>query len=633
MKTDKITVTDLFEKQRRYLIPLFQRGYVWTLEGQWKPLWQDVVNQTEVLRLHNPAMNRQPRRHFLGAIVLVEGNMGVRHVPVSEVIDGQQRITTLQVMLVAFRDVVAGLANAFLTARLQRQTENQGPLHDNAEQLKVWPTNAYREDFKAVVAAGSPEALEQLYPSRRRKYQRKADPRPPLIEAYLFFWDAISTHLRQSDEGEMSAPAAPINLERAERLSDAITNHVQLVEILLENEDDPQIIFETLNARGEPLQPSDLIRNFVFLYATRHNENVDEIYSEYWNEFDEGLIKVGYSAGERFWKQPERQGRLKTNRLDLLVFHYLTYKTESEIKLGHIFQEFRDWWNSSTSDRIVAEELRTLRQSADVFRSLVEPDRSSRFGVFAARLRDLDTTTIYPLILFLTAKRDEMPEGEFDGMLDDLESYLVRRAVCNLTPKNYNRTFLSILQALRSDTVPSRAALRRVMLGMQGDSVVWPDDDQFRRHWMNAPMYSQLGSTKTRMVLEAIDLGLQTPRQERLHIDDLLTIEHVLPQQGNAVDWPLPPVFVDGKFDWEAHNRHERILHCVGNLTLLTQALNSSVSNGPFLQKKAAITLQSRLQLNAYFQRLPDGATWNEEAIVNRATSLFEVARGIWPHP
>src|ERR1041385_1422969 len=115
MKTEKITVTDLFEKQRRYLIPLFQRGYVWTLERQWKPLWEDVVNQTEVLRLHNPAMNRQPHRHFLGAIVLVEGNMGVRHVPVSEVIDGQQRITTLQVMLVALRDVVEGLGNAFLT--------------------------------------------------------------------------------------------------------------------------------------------------------------------------------------------------------------------------------------------------------------------------------------------------------------------------------------------------------------------------------------------------------------------------------------------------------------------------------------------------------------------------------------
>ena len=92
MKPDTVTVSHLFDTPRRYLIPIFQRGYVWTLEGQWKPLWQDILNQAEALRTHDPEQKREIRKHFLGAFVLNQANMGVRHVATSEVIDGQQRL-------------------------------------------------------------------------------------------------------------------------------------------------------------------------------------------------------------------------------------------------------------------------------------------------------------------------------------------------------------------------------------------------------------------------------------------------------------------------------------------------------------------------------------------------------------
>jgi uncharacterized protein with ParB-like and HNH nuclease domain len=122
MNIDKPTVADLFDKPRRYLVPLFQRQYVWREEDQWAPLWSDVREQVEVLRRHRTTDNRAARKHFLGAVVLSQAKTLVRQVPASEVIDGQQRLTTLQVMLTALRDVVEPLGSEFLSTTLRRLT-------------------------------------------------------------------------------------------------------------------------------------------------------------------------------------------------------------------------------------------------------------------------------------------------------------------------------------------------------------------------------------------------------------------------------------------------------------------------------------------------------------------------------
>jgi hypothetical protein len=171
------------------------------------------------------------------------------------------------------------------------------------------------------------------------------------------------------------------------------------------------------------------------------------------------------------------------------------------------------------------------------------------------------------------------------------------------------------------------------MLDMEGDSTVWPNDDMFRMHWLQKPVYHIVGPAKTRMILEALDLQMHTSRQERLHIDDSLTVEHVMPQAGSEADWPRPPLLAVGEIDLDATQRRERLCNSLGNLTLLTQVLNSSVSNGPFNAKRREICLQSRLQLNAYFQRFTDGDKWTEQAIQDRGAELFKLAQAIWPYP
>ena len=136
------------------------------------------------------------------------------------------------------------------------------------------------------------------------------------------------------------------------------------------------------------------------------------------------------------------------------------------------------------------------------------------------------------------------------------------------------------------------------------------------------------------MVLEAIDLQLETAKQEKLHVSGPLSVEHIMPQSASLQAWPLPLSGETGEdIAPEVLQRRARLIHTLGNLTLLTQPLNSAISNGPFSKKRPEIAMQSKLRLNAYFQRFGDGDAWTEDNILQRGSELFDVARSIWPRP
>lgn len=294
MKPSKLSLVEMFEKQRRYVVPLFQRPYVWEQDEQWEPLWQDITGRAEAVLDRDARGSRSDRieNHFLGAVVLNQIKVYGRQVDTVEVIDGQQRLTTLQLLLAAFRDIVKGTQETRLHDDLIRLTENGGVRDSEIERFKVWPTNADRSDFEASLVAGSVADLEAKYPLQRRKYARKFDPRPRLVETYLFFAGRISEFCSVAPEEALEKPPENVPLaqptfsaDRAYALFEALKRHIQLVVIELEDDDDPQVIFETLNARGVPLLPSDLIRNFVFLRATQQNENPEELYSTLWKAY------------------------------------------------------------------------------------------------------------------------------------------------------------------------------------------------------------------------------------------------------------------------------------------------------------------------------------------------------------
>lgn len=615
MKPYSRSIFDLFDGKRRYEVPLFQRQYVWNLEDHWEPLWEDIERKF-AQRLNGAASTP----HFLGAMVLDQRRVYGNAVPVQLVIDGQQRLTTFQIFLSAFQDVCAAEGQQAYAEECARYLQNTGIMeNEKIEKYKLWPTNLDRKQFSDVIDSASKDELNRRHPIVRRKYQRKDDPRPKMIECYVFFYGQLQAFMKSEDYSQ------PLP-ERVATMHEALRGALQVVTVELEGDDDPQVIFETLNARGEPLLPSDLLRNFIFLRAAQKNESQEDLYFEFWLPFD-----------DEFWRALEKQGRLLRPRSDIFLQHYLTLHRRQEILISHLYNEYKDWIKASNPFGTVKEELENLSKYRTCFREMIEPDPNTAIGRFSAFLRIFDLSTVYPVVLGMMGAG--LPEEELGGMLEDLESYIFRRAVCDLGTKNYNRFFLTVLGKLTKSQF-SRANLRAALVEQKGDSVAWPDDARFNQAWLNKPAYNSVGAGRVQYALREIERRLHQPRAERIEILSALSVEHVLPDEW-IEQWP----FANGNRgvtwleqfdksrsdeDVEATAKRDRAKHTFGNLTLLTQPLNSSVSNSAFEIKKPEILKNSALALNRYFQ---DKAIWDESLITARGEILFSHAAVKWPYP
>ena len=184
MKANAVPLLALFEKKMRLEVPLFQRQYVWNQEQQWEPLWEDISRKfSEFLEGRKDAPV-----HFLGAMVLDQKQVPATHVEKRQVIDGQQRLTTFQIFLAAFRDFCRANQCEELAKEFDGFTLNKGMMvNPEVDRFKVWPTQADRVQFSDVITLGSSQAVEAKYPSVKQKRARKPDPRPRMVEAYLYF--------------------------------------------------------------------------------------------------------------------------------------------------------------------------------------------------------------------------------------------------------------------------------------------------------------------------------------------------------------------------------------------------------------------------------------------------------------
>jgi hypothetical protein len=360
MKANAAPVLAIFEKKIRLEIPLFQRQYVWNKGQQWEPLWEDISRKfAEYLERRKDAPI-----HFLGAMVLDQKQTPTTHVEKRQIIDGQQRLTTLQLFLTAFRDFCGHQGCSELAKEADNFILNKGMMADpKVDCFKVWPTQADREQFSKVVTAGSRAEVETRFPLLRKKYARQPDPRPRMVEAYLFFYQQTAEFFLGDGIDPPLASEVPL-ATRAEECFQALKNSLQIVAIDLEQEDDAQVIFETLNARGEPLLPADLLRNYIFLRASRGGEIVEDLYEQFWKHFD-----------EPFWRVSVSQGRLSRPRSDLFMQHFLASRLLVDIPVKHLFVEYKYWIERQQPFKNVSEELATLARQGNHFRRLIEPKR------------------------------------------------------------------------------------------------------------------------------------------------------------------------------------------------------------------------------------------------------------------
>lgn len=606
------TISSIFGQEKRYVIPLFQRPYVWKKEDQWEPLWEDIVEKATLALAPQPT-DSPP--HFLGAIVIQQRKCFGDELLAHDVIDGQQRLTTFQIFLAAFRDLAAARGDAQTASWLVSLTRNANPVADpDIEQFKVWPTSRDVSQFRLVSTAGSRAAVELVHPAVLKR--KRLQPRPRLIEAYIYFSNVLEKWLLEGGD------AGVANHCRA--LRRVLDRQFQLVSIELEGQEDPQVIFETLNARGVPLLASDLLRNFIFQRAGSPDE-ADRLYDKYWARF-EVPNNADAPEGLRFWEVEERQGRLCRARLDLFIQHYLAMKRQQDVSSSRLYPQYKKWIDDQPAPRFasVEAELKDLTLFADHFQKLLRPDRVTPIGRFANHLKVLDISTIYPLVLGLLGNT-ALPEAERTGILQDLESFLVRRLICERTTKNYNHLFLQLLNKFETGKAFTREAFRGLLKAGTGDAVDWPDDVAFERAWNTLDAYTALRPAQVEMILRAIEADLHGPKNERIVIEGPLTIEHVMPQSWKS-HWPLP-ASLDADTAAEAR---DDVIHDFGNLTLITHALNNSVSNGPAAKKLPEIAKQGMLILSTYFQGRTE---WTEKDILARGATLFQTAKKIWPRP
>lgn len=598
MKADPYDIKTVFNFERQLFAPLFQRPYVWNEEDQWEPLWQDVLRVANQLL----AGNNNCKPHFLGAVVLDQLRVPIGKPDARSIIDGQQRLTTLQLLMEAIRDLGRDQPEVDHERRqMERLLENQD-VRDPDDRFKVWPTNVDRPVYRAIMETATPAELEKYIAEKCQGNRSR------LAEAYLYFYKVIGEWLG-------AEPSNRVDMYRA--LVNTIREKLRIVVIDMDEHDDAQVIFETLNARGTPLLPSDLVKNFLFYQAFEKGEQVERLYASYWEGFDNN---------DKFWREEVGVGRVKRARIDVFLHHFLSLKKRAEVPMGELFREYQ-LYAAELRDKTVEFQLDDFSRHAQIFKHMSELSDDSAEGVFFSRLSDMQTTTVYP---FLLALYDAVPnQRERLPVLATIESFLVRRMVCRLTTQGYNRLFLDMLSTIAKQATFSVDGVTGFLLGQKADSTRWPDDIEVQEALLNQPLYTAITRPRLRFVLRAIDTAMHTRKTEDYVLKKGLTIEHLLPQHWEK-HWQLAQGERESDSDFEERKRiRSHLLQTIGNLTLLTNSLNPLVSNGTFKAKKREILKHSAINLNRF---LADQEDWEEKHIRQRGEKLFRYFIKVWPY-
>lgn len=599
MQTGILTVQKLFGREVHYAVPLYQRPYVWNEDEQWRPLWDDLIPLADAA-----AANKPSRAHFMGASVQDPVPVPSASTEIRRVIDGQQRLTTMQLLLKAFHDVAKSRGLDKHASSINKLLRNDDELIvEPQKRLKLWPTRADQPDFLRVMDTNSPAALLQTMGGARAQYPLKNH---NIANAYLFFAREI--------EGWIAADEDHAE-ERVNALNGALRDKLRIVVIDLDDKDDAQAIFETLNARGAPLLSADLIKNS--LLAELPMAEAEEVYRRYWEEFD----KDG-----RFWRELVGRGHAQRARIETFLQHSLTLMTGGVVSAGHLYNAYRDY-ASTPAAGTVTERLARFRKLGDIYMRLHGEHEDRRLANFYYRLHVLDVVTAWPLILAMYERYAEEPET-IATVLMDLQSYLVRRMVCRLSSRGYGTVFGALTKLVLQDNENVVDAVRVALRAGEAEVDRWPGDAEFENAWMTFPLYENLTRPRIRFLLEAMEEALRTDFAEEVAAPRGLTIEHLMPQ-GWRNFWQIR--------DGDAEAERDRLVQTIGNLTLLNSKFNPYQSNRPWVDggspengKRKNLDNHATLFLN---RRLSDRAEWNESEIEARGQALFELAKTIWPSP
>ena len=557
MKATEARLLDFLKKSPQFVIPIYQRTYSWG-DKECHQLWQDIMRA---------GRDDAVSGHFVGSIVYVEKGLYQVSSQTLLVIDGQQRLTTVSLLVEALsRSLGDEEPLEGFSAKKLRSYYLLNPLEDGERKYKLVLSETDRDSLIAL--------LDQHPAPREHSIRVEAN--------FDFFKERVA---EAKDE--------------VEALCKGLAK-LMIVDISLNrDQDNPQLIFESLNSTGRELSQADLIRNFILMGLEPELQST--LYSQYWRPVELDFGQEGYAT-----------------HFDGFMRHFLTVKTGEIPNVRAVYDAFKQHARTpKVADAGVEALVADIRAFAGYYCAMAlgnEPDADLKAAF--QDLRELKVDVAYPFLLELY--RDYamqlLTKSEFLKAVRLVESYVFRRAICAIPTNSMNKTFAGFSRSLKKDRYLESVEATFLLLPSYRR---FPSDEEFERELQLRDLYNFRSRSYWLRRLENHD------RKERVPVDEY-TIEHILPQNENlSSQWrtELGPEWQRIQQTW---------LHTLGNLTLT--GYNPELSDRPFIEKRDMTGgfAESPLRMN---QGLGDLDHWSEDAIRQRAHRIALQAVKVWTVP
>lgn len=564
MEVNSLTINKIFSSggDVQYILPYFQREYSWE-----KSNWNTLINDVVAICENND--DDEPPEHFLGAIVVIDDGTRNGTMPAFKLVDGQQRLTTISILLCSLANHVDATSPLF--RKIQKLLLN--PDEKDLLRYKVLPTekNGDRQAYISLLDSKPIPLVDSRIP-----------------EVYHYFTKQLSARIDSGLDPNI--------------LFKVIIQNIHAVFINLNHRERPYEIFESLNAKGKPLTQPDLVRNYVAMRLPASKQS--EVFSNHW-------VKI-----ETMLKENRTVSRI--GELTAFLRHYLAFRLGALPNKEHVYARFRDRVESKfeTSAEFI-DEIQDLHRFAVYYDRLIRPDNEPNNLIRKAlkRLNVLEVFTAYPFLLYVYDLLDTglISLDEFIKILETLENYMVRRFLASEPTAYVNKMFPALRRDLdESDFVNS---LHSALINRK-----YPSDTRLRQSLENQPIYDKRRPQRLVLVMETINKFLSKGTGGFTTLDNSATIEHILPQTMSE--------------EWKAHigsnwnEVHREYLHTIGNLTLVTQEWNSTLSNSSYSRKRKLLSEHALLLNREYFGEAT--LKWNEDSIRSRSKFLANHIINIW---
>lgn len=562
MKGSEAQLLDFMEgKDKRYVIPVYQRRYDWKIDNC-RQLYNDLKKLVQTKR----------SSHFFGSIVsqvVPDGSRIEYHI-----IDGQQRLTTVSLLLLA-------ISNLYDKELIHSDIDD---LSGDIKESYIISKRAKEDDrIKLRPVKGDRNAFAKLVAGDEEEY----DPTSNLTINYRFFCDQII-------KGEITP----------DDLYDAI-KRLQIISITLDKDDDAQLIFESLNSTGLALTEGDKIRNYVLMGLQPKQQ--DEYYENYWIKIEE---RAGHDVSD-------------------FVRHYLSIKTQSIPTISGVYQAFKSYVEDEQIP--LKNLLEDMKKYVRYYQKLKEGKSGlgdAKLNACMRRLNDLGITVQYPFFMEVLRLNEDgkLTTDDVEKIFTITEIYLFRRNICEVPTNALNKIFLNLNREIIKYENNTDNYVEKFVYALQSksDSGRFPDDEEFKNALANKAVYQMRGKYKAYLFECFENYGTEEVKDvSTLIADGTYTIEHIMPQH-------LTPEWTRELGD-QAEEIHDTWLHRLGNLTLT--AYNSDMSDHSFADKRDAKNgyKNSGLRMN---QRIATKDHWGLAEIQERNEEMVELAADtIWPSP